>query len=397
MNDLKNNNAFCVAPWVHMHVEPTGDVQLCCASNWKHQHNKSLGNLNDSTPLEIWNNDQYRNIRTKMLAGEFLGNYCNACYERERGAINWTERQRLNKEFPEGFNIASTATQPDGSLEVMDIRYLDIRFNNLCNLKCRTCGPDWSTSWANELGIEKPLRYNDSWKKLLPHLSNLEKVYFAGGEPMMTSEHYDFLEHLLDVNPNVELLYTSNFTRLELKGRHVMDYWPKFKLVSAIASVDHYGEYAAYVRSNSNYDEVVANIKEIKAAGYPNIQPAITTVYSLYNATKIGDFIIQLFEDNVIESMNQIVFNLLVNPEYQMATNMPDAALEVAKANTAKGIDYLVNKGEDPQKLLNAITWLTTNHKYDKEQFTKFVNYNLKLDKLRNTSLELLYKEFFLI
>ena len=119
MNDLKNNNAFCVAPWVHMHVEPTGDVQLCCASNWKHQHNKSLGNLNDSTPLEIWNNDQYRNIRTKMLAGEFLGNYCNACYERERGAINWTERQRLNKEFPEGFNIASTATQPDGSLEVM--------------------------------------------------------------------------------------------------------------------------------------------------------------------------------------------------------------------------------------------------------------------------------------
>ena len=95
--------------------------------------------------------------------------------------------------------------------------------------------------------------------------------------------------------------------------------------------------------------------------------------------------------------MNQIVFNLLVNPEYQMATNMPDAALEVAKANTAKGIDYLVNKGEDPQKLINAITWLTTNHKYDKEQFTKFVNYNLKLDKLRNTSLELLYKEFFLI
>jgi MoaA/NifB/PqqE/SkfB family radical SAM enzyme len=378
-----------------MHVEPTGDIQLCCASNWKHQHNKSLGNLNDSSPMEIWNNDQYRNIRTKMLAGEFLNNYCNACYDRERGNINWTERQRLNTEFPEGFKIASTATKLDGSLDVMDIRYLDIRFNNLCNLKCRTCGPDWSTSWANEMGIEKPLRYNDSWKKLLPYLAKLEKVYFAGGEPMMTSEHYDFLEHLLDVNPNVELLYTSNFTRLELKGRHVMDYWPKFKLVSAIASVDHYGEYAAYVRSNSNYDEVIANIKEIKAAGHPNIQPAITTVYSLYNATKIGDFIIQLFEDKVIESMNQIVFNLLVNPEFQMATIMPEAALEVAKANTSKGIDYLISRGEDPQKLVNAITWLTNNHKYDKDEFTKFVNYNLRLDKLRNTNLESLYKEFF--
>jgi MoaA/NifB/PqqE/SkfB family radical SAM enzyme len=388
------NKTFCVAPWVHMHIEPTGDVQLCCASNWKHDFNRSLGNLNNSTPLEIWNSDQYKHVRTSMIKGKMLDDYCSPCYLRENGAVNQTERQRLNSDFSVGYDLAKQ-TNSDGSVNTLDIRYLDIRFNNLCNLKCRTCGPDWSTSWANELGIEKPLRYNNSWKKLLPYLSNLEKVYFAGGEPMMTSEHYDFLEHLLDVNPNVELLYTSNFTRLELNGRHVMDYWPKFKLVSAIASVDHYGEYAAYVRSSSRYNEVIANIKEIKSSGYTNIQPAITTVYSLYNATKIGDFILRLFEDNVIESMNQIVFNLLVNPEFQMATVMPEAALESAKVNTSKGIDYLVSRGEDPQKLVNAITWLTTNHKYDKDKFTKFLNYNLQLDKLRNTSLESLYKEFF--
>ena len=387
------NDTFCIAPWMHMHVEPDGDVQLCCASNWKHEFQKNLGNLNESSPEEIWNSPQYRMVRRNMIAGKPMPQYCSPCYQREQGAINQTERQRINSEFANTFDLVSL-TKEDGTLNTLELKYLDIRFNNLCNLKCRTCGPDWSTSWANELGIEKPLRYNNTWKKLMPYLSQLEKVYFAGGEPLMTIEHYDFIEELSKVNTNIELLYTSNFSRLELKGRHVLDYWPKFKLVNAIASIDHYGEYAGYVRTNSDYNVVVDNIKLIKAAGYHNVQAGVTSVYSMYNATRLGDFIIQLFEDGAIENMHQIVFNILVNPDYQMATIMPTSALEVAKENTQRGIDYLIARGEDPQKLQSAIDWLTSNHNYNKLMFDKFVDYNKSLDKIRNTNFNRMYPEF---
>lgn len=387
------NDTFCIAPWMHMHVEPDGDVQLCCASNWKHEFQKNLGNLNESSPEEIWNSPQYRMVRRNMIAGKPMPQYCSPCYQREQGAINQTERQRINSEFADTFDLISV-TEEDGTLNTLELKYLDIRFNNLCNLKCRTCGPDWSTSWASELGIEKPLRYNNTWKKLMPYVSLLEKVYFAGGEPLMTPEHYDFIEELSNVNTNIELLYTSNFSRLELKGKHVLDYWPKFKLVNAIASIDHYGEYASYVRTNSDYTVILSNIKTLRAAGYHNIQVGVTSVYSMYNATRLGDFIIQLFEDGAIENMHQIVFNILVNPDYQMATIMPLKALNIAKENTQKGIDYLKARGDDPQKLQSAIDWLTTNHKYNKIMFDKFVDYNKSLDKIRNTDFSIMYPEY---
>lgn len=376
-----------------MHVEPSGNVQLCCASNLKHEFQMSMGNLNDDAPLDIWNNEQYKAVRKAMLDGKPLYKHCNDCYKREAGNISQSERQRYNSEFPIGYELAAN-TNDDGSVNDLDIRYLDIRFNNLCNLMCRTCGPDWSTQWAAEMGDKKPLHYNDSWKKLLPYTTNLEKVYFAGGEPLMMKEHYDFLEQLVEINTDIELLYTSNFSRLELKGRHVMDYWPKFKLVSAVASIDHYDEYASYVRSNSNYNVVKKNVQAIRDAGYHNVQPAVTTVYSLYNATRFGDFIIKLFEDNVIDDMNQIVIQLLVNPEYQMATVMPDSALQLSIENIQKGIDYIVNRGDNPEKLRNALTWLVTNHNYDPGKYKQFVEYNLKLDKLRNTSFYEIYPEY---
>ena len=388
-----NNDAFCIAPWMHMHVEPDGDVQLCCASNWKHEHQKSLGNLNENTPEEIWNGKQMRMVRKNMLAGRKMPQYCSPCYDREAGAINQTERQRFNREFANTFELVPT-TQDDGTLDTLKLKYLDIRFNNLCNLKCRTCGPDWSTSWANEMGIEKPLLYNDTWRKLLPYLDQLEKVYFAGGEPLMTPEHYDFLEQLVEINTDIELLYTSNFSRLELKNRHVMDYWPKFKLVNAIASIDHVGEMASYVRTGTDYQTVINNIKKVNSYGLLNVRSAITSVYSAYNCTGLGDIIIRLFEDEVINDMQQIVFNILVNPDYQMATIIPDSAVQVAIDNTQKGIDYLESKNQDPQKLKSALQWLLDNHSHDPEKWDRFVNHNKRLDKIRKTSFIESYPEY---
>ena len=77
-----------------------------------------------------------------------------------------------------------------------------------------------------------------------------------------------------------------------------------------------------------------------------------------------------------------------------MATIMPESAVQVAVENTQKGIDYLTNRGEDPQKLESAIQWLQNNHNYDKIKFEKFVNYNRRLDSLRNTNFDDMYSEY---
>lgn len=378
---------------MHMHIEPTGDVQICCASNFKHEHKKSVGNLEKDSPEKIWNNDLYKTIRKKMLAGEKLPEFCNPCYYRENVNANDSERQRFNKEFADVIPLTSK-TKKDGTFNLLNLKYLDIRFNNLCNLKCRTCGPDWSTSWANENGESKVLQYNHAWKKLMPYTQNLEKVYFAGGEPLMTQEHYDFLELLLDKNKNVELLYTSNFTRLSLGNKHVLDYWPNFKLVNAVASIDHVNDYCSYVRSNSDYQRIKQNFLEIKRAGYHNIRPAVTTVVSAYNITKIGDIVITLIKDGILDNMHQIVFNFLVDPKYQQANIIPTSAKYKALRNIKQGIRFLEKNNHDSTKLVNIHSWLEKEHKYKKELFKQFVNYNKSLDKIRNTKFKKFYKEY---
>ena len=49
------------------------------------------------------------------------------------------------------------------------IQFLDIRNSNLCNLKCRYCGPHFSSQWANELELSNiPTRTPiDSYYNLL--------------------------------------------------------------------------------------------------------------------------------------------------------------------------------------------------------------------------------------
>jgi hypothetical protein len=77
-----------------------------------------------------------------------------------------------------------------------------------------------------------------------------------------------------------------------------------------------------------------------------------------------------------------------------MATIMPESALQVAVENTQKGIDYLISRGEDPQKLQSAISWLQNNHNYDKIKFDKFVEYNRRLDRIRDTDFDTMYPEY---
>ena len=51
-------------------------------------------------------------------------------------------------------------------------------------------------------------------------------------------------------------------------------------------------------------------------------------------------------------------------------------------------------RGEDPQKLESAISWLQSNHNYDRIKFSKFVEYNRRLDKIRDTDFDTMYSEY---
>ena len=111
--------------------------------------------------------------------------------------------------------------------------YLDIRFGNLCNFKCRMCGPESSTSWYKDskLSFSKTVDpytnnialWNDM-PNIIPHVSD---IYFAGGEPFVQDGHYKLLNFIIDsgYSKNINLQYNTNLSYTKYKNHNLLEMW----------------------------------------------------------------------------------------------------------------------------------------------------------------------------
>ena len=132
------NKTFCMYPWIHLHAFPTGEAYPCCNT----EMSETVGNTRYDTLDEIWNGAPMRDVRSKMLAGEKIKG-CNRCYEQEESGF-FSMRMSANKHFGHHIGLTDNPEPP------MKMIYWDIRFSNLCNLRCRSCGHIFSSNWYDD-------------------------------------------------------------------------------------------------------------------------------------------------------------------------------------------------------------------------------------------------------
>jgi sulfatase maturation enzyme AslB (radical SAM superfamily) len=131
---------------------------------------------------------------------------------------------------------------------------------------------------------------NDMWEQLIPHLDHVEKIYFAGGEPLLMEEHYNILDELERRGRfDVKLIYNTNFTEVKLKDRLVFDYWKKFASVAVGASLDAMGPRAEYIRKGTDWDQIERN-REKMLEICPDVDFYISPTLSIMNALHLPDF-----------------------------------------------------------------------------------------------------------
>jgi len=294
LDRLTKSNTFCMIPWIHMHGFPDGRAYPCCLSDDQHP----IGNFKQDSMATVWNQDAYKTMRTNMLE-EKSCKECSKCYEQEASGFV-SMRNSTNKNFGHHIGLVD-ATKADGTVDDFKLRYYDIRFSNLCNFTCRTCGGWFSSSWyTEEEALYGKRNYPkimfagrneaDMWEQLDQHIPYLEQVYFAGGEPMMMEEHYNILKELVRREMfDVKLIYNTNFSRLTLKNDNVLDYWKLFNNVSIGASLDGMGAHAEYIRKGTKWDQIVRN-REAMIEQCPNTDFYVSSTVSLYNALHVSDF-----------------------------------------------------------------------------------------------------------
>jgi radical SAM protein with 4Fe4S-binding SPASM domain len=128
---IENSKTFCMFPWVHLSVQPDGEVLPCCNSS-------PLGlSLSGSSLYEVWNSQKIKNLRLNMLNNVKSSN-CRHCYAVEDVGQE-SPRQLINRKYSHHFDIVKT-TKNDGTVNKLNVVYWDFRFSNFCNFKCRMCG-----------------------------------------------------------------------------------------------------------------------------------------------------------------------------------------------------------------------------------------------------------------
>jgi MoaA/NifB/PqqE/SkfB family radical SAM enzyme len=297
---LTHSDTFCMLPWMHMHAFPDGRVYPCCLAEYFHP----VGDLRKNTMREVWNQPKYKTMRVNMLADKSCVE-CTKCYEQEKhGAFSM--RNDANRNY--GHMVKEIAqTQADGTHEEFKIRYWDVRFSNLCNFRCRSCGPIFSSNWYNDhvklynrkpdvLGrdmerVEYAAGDEDSMERqMVEHVPYLEQVYFAGGEPLIMKEHYTLLEKLIEAGKtDIRLQYNTNFSELAFKDKHVFEYWKHFKNVSVGASLDGMGAQAELIRKGTDWSQTVSN-RERMMREVPHVDFYVSSTVSSMNVLHVLKF-----------------------------------------------------------------------------------------------------------
>ena len=349
---LTKSSTFCMYPWIHFHAHPTGSAYPCCMADMEFP----IGDMRKNTIQEIWNQEPIKKMRIQML-NEQPVSACSRCYEQE--AIGFVSgRESANKHHGHLIDRAGE-THSDGTLERFELTYWDIRFSNLCNLSCRSCGHIFSSSWYQDqvklAGPEwkkthKVLNYagrfeTDAWDQLVEHIEHVEQIYFAGGEPLLMEEHYNILDELVRRKKfDVRLIYNTNFTHTNLKDRSVFEYWKLFDSVSIGASLDGSGRYGEYIRKGTEWSKIEQNRIDMMAI-CPDVDFYISPTLSIMNAWHLPDFHRDWVERGFIKPQDLSV-NILQDPPYYRIDIAPIKYKQRLRVKYQEHLEWL--KSQDP-------------------------------------------------
>jgi len=392
MSDLPSKT-FCVLPWMHVATNPGGSYRVCCNSNPSNNQirDPETGKpykIYKHAPEQVWNSPDYQDIRTQFLAGE-KPKTCERCFREEDAGII-SPRQRYNEKW--------MRDDIDLSIEAsLDVRYVDLRLGNLCNLKCRMCNPWSSSMWVKDWNevvptaelvpaeplSEEQLEYMDTLREwpdrkqtglsFIDVAHTVEEIYLTGGEPTLAISQYKLFDYCIenDLAKNIKLKYNTNLTNIPQK---MVDYWKHFKSVQLNTSIDAVGIRDRYIRYPSNWSKVVENFERIQEMNNVYIQ-VHCTVQAL-NICALPQ-LLDWMESMGLEQ-SQLYLNILNHPYALNVRVLPEELKQRAYKD-------LQNYGDWP-KVADTLKYMMAEDWHDK-YWHEFVAYNKKTDTLQNMDL----------
>lgn len=269
-----------------------------------------------------------------------------------------------------------------GKTNDLKIKFLDLRFSNICNFTCRTCDSFNSSSWEKlnpYVGrpSTKPHEENSQAYHLkltnavLKISADLEEIYFAGGEPLIIKEHYLLLDQLIKKgHTHIRLSYNTNLSVLNAFGYDLCELWGQFRSVRLYPSVDGLGSRGEYIREGFCSDTFKKNIGAVK-----NFVSGLQIVLSAYNIFAIQELVIWAHQMNLEFTISPAYMPLEITVDSLPETVLAQAAKELAHLQTI----YSFTSSNQTQ-IDNTLNYLRAARS-SKEKFSRFWAFNLGIDQ----------------
>jgi pyruvate-formate lyase-activating enzyme len=365
---------FCSVPFSSMELFNDGTMVPCCKFDPETEPDLNKYTIKTMSLQELFDGPVMTKIRRQFTSGEEPTG-CRVCWKEEAAGIPSMRQERLS----------------DGK----QLLYLDFKFTNLCNLKCRICNPWCSSTWAKEhadlggkpityfkqfnerkfLGSEKNVQDLHQW------LETVKQVGFFGGEPLMQPEHREVLS-IIAAHPRaseITLYYNTNCTQYDPK---VLNLWHFFKEVNLHFSIDDVSTRFEYQRHPAKWAEALSTIDKFHQNVSNNVKMVCYTTVSLYNLLHLDDILAW----NRARHNMPVIFNMLHQPSVMSATHAPEWMKE-QQIRRLSGWSKLI---DDPTTL-QSIRWVTEHLRSlpsNPEAVRQFLALTAKHDAYRGESLE---------
>lgn len=360
---------FCVMPFVNLEARNTGEISCCCV-----MQDYAPQNLSDGAGfMEVWNGEWLNKYREDFLSNK-RPEACNHCWNVEKAGM---ESKRIN-----GIKFYNDRVDYNNFSALQSPMTLDLKLGNICNIKCRSCTPMFSSQWIKEEmeyetdpGLQQNIknytkkgqwpRTNEVfWQELESILPAVEKLEFFGGEPMLTEQHFELLEKCveLDVAKNIDISYNTNGSTFPEKYVHL---YKHFNVVQIFFSIDGTYNQFEYIRFPNNWNTVIENIqkfKQVEGTMHLRIFQTIS-IFNVDQLTSLTDYMKEL--DILVE------YNMVHDPKYLCLTSLP---LHVK--------DKINDKyKQEPEYIQNILNFMNNND--TSEHFDEFVQRTKFYDRFR--------------
>lgn len=326
---------FCAAKWTELYLYLNHGLSNSCHHPIPHGIPEELLD----NPSVLHNTPHKLQQQQLMINGERPAE-CHMCWHIEDSNPDaWSDRYIKSdvwKNYIAHLEVDENFVPP----------FIEVVFDNVCNLACSYCDSGQSSRWAaliknQSLELKTDYRnlyrrvhidpgstkdhYYQAWQRWWPSVrSQVKTIKVSGGEPLLSKNFWNFLESL-DAAPQMNFDINSNLMIDIQQLQRLSTHAGKFHTMTIAASIDGQGAMAEYARQGLDTDRFVNNARwwceNAPGNAVINLQSTVN-IFSIWTLTSALDLTLSLREQYGARIQEHYV-TIVRFPEFQTVLLMP--------------------------------------------------------------------------